>query len=480
MSRQIPAVRSSARQQGVSPLKATPSHTVASLRKLLPSQNDWKFKGSSCKKVEVEGITFPGPSPAVLSDNCLVTPNVKVANREATECTEEYHHFVGETGALRKLFLESSVCRHCRKGNLDVTFDTVGIGTVVQTKCDFPDCGSRCRSSIEGTSLEKGKHRRTSDWAINIQCVLAMMLSGDGGAEAGRMLGMMDLPHNSSMEKDTFPKIESELSKHIQQYTKELLENKILEEVALTYKNNQDFDYDSWENAWRNKLECPIDKMPKIKCSYDMGWTKRSSGKRYDSHSGHAATVGVCTRKALSLAVLSKFCSICSKNGENADEHECTKNFTGSSGSMEPAALVQMAHELYLKYYVILGVIVADDDSSIRAQMKWSNAHWSVHHGKKAKRPDRGKLMCPHPEPKFLADPAHRKKTLGKELCGLAGSKKSVSKGVNKLDALKLTKNYAYMIRQLPHLSKELWLLAAKAVLDHHFEIHSGCGDWCQ
>ena len=79
-------------------------------------------------------------------------------------------------------------------------------------------------------------------------------------------------------------------------------------------------------------------------------------------------------------------------------------NFKGSSGSMEPTALVKMTHELFDSYMVRLGTLVADDDSSIRAQMKWSNADWMVHNktnepprvtsktGRVTIRPDNGKL----------------------------------------------------------------------------------------
>ena len=190
-----------------------------------------------------------------------------------------------------------------------------------------------------------------------------------------------------------------------------------------------------------------------------MGWQKRSSGKRYDSHSGHASPIGVHTRKPIWLEVLSTFCRICVSDPCNDIGHDCAKNFTGSSGSMEPSALLLMTHELLDKCCCPFGCIVADDDSSIRAQMKRKNKHWMIENNaaeppkvwsniskKMVPRPDHGQLHCPHPEPIFLGDPAHRKKTCGKELWALACANQDVSKGVSKLDALKLTKNCGHMI----------------------------------
>ena len=61
--------------------------------------------------------------------------------------------------------------------------------------------------------------------------------------------------------------------------------------------------------------------------------------------------------------------------------------------------------------------------------MKWTNESWMIANktnkpprtkpnkkGKTEVRPNHGKLHYPYPEPSFLADPAHRKKTLKKYL----------------------------------------------------------------
>jgi hypothetical protein len=89
--------------------------------------------------------------------------------------------------------------------------------------------------------------------------------------------------------------------------------------------------------------------------------------------------IGVLTNLPIGIAVLNKYCSICSRT-EEPGEHNCMTNFVGSSGAMEPAGLVQLAHSLLDEEQILFGTIVADDDSSIRAQMKWSNADWMINH----------------------------------------------------------------------------------------------------
>ena len=44
----------------------------------------------------------------------------------------------------------------------------------------------------------------------------------------------------------------------------------------------------------------------KLTVSYDMGWSKRSTGKVYDSLSGHGYLVGARTGKVVSMCVLNK------------------------------------------------------------------------------------------------------------------------------------------------------------------------------
>ena len=436
---------------------SSPSKLPPAVRKLV-SENGWTHKASATKKQVIQSEAIVINEPVI--DNELTSSSSSEDEEEEEEEDERYFRFLGETEALQELFRESAVCRHCKKGQLQVTFDTVCMATKVQTRCS--NCSTQSSTDVQRTTLPSTNWERTSDYAANCLFVLSMMLSGDGGTEATKIMGLLDLPRAQSMAKSNYQTLEDDVSTKIIAYTKELLEKNLMKEVLLWAKDNPEFDSVKWEDAWRNNKPIPFDDMPAITSSYDMGWQKRSSGRRYDSHSGHAAIVGSKTRKPIAVSVLSKFCRVCSQqNSDGAEDeqepHDCLINFdqNSSSGSMEPQALVNLSHELLDNYYCLLNTIVADDDSSVRAQMKWSNADWMIENETNqppkifnettktySKRPDHGKLRYPYPEPAFLGDPSHRTKLVGKKCFELEAKRKEISKGLNKVDCLTIKKNF--------------------------------------
>ena len=134
-----------------------------------------------------------------------------------------------------------------------------------------------------------------------------------------------------------------------------------------------------------------------------MSWSKRNSGNRYDSISGHALMIGVLSDKILAAAVSSKMCTICSKAeniGEEPPDHICPKNYEGSPKAMEADAALHLYKLLYYNSdkQLTLEAIVADDDSTMRALLRW----FSIIN-------KRGRLPTEIPEPEWLADPSPNK-----------------------------------------------------------------------
>ena len=162
------------------------------------------------------------------------------------------------------------------------------------------------------TSIPYSEQVCNTNNSANVLFVLSNILSGNGGMEASRVIGMLDLP-NLSIAKSMFPKIESELSKYILPFTKELLQANLLREVAMYAAANPAFPYSDWKAQYKAKprvVDTSI--MPLITIGYDMAWQKRSSGHRYDSHSGHAVPFGVLSKLPLTAKILNKHCHICS------------------------------------------------------------------------------------------------------------------------------------------------------------------------
>ena len=63
-------------------------------------------------------------------------------------------------------------------------------------------------------------------------------------------------------------------------------------------------------------------------------------------------------------------CDVAEKIGEEPEEHECPKNFEGSSKSMEASAILNMVEDEFYNCFLTIGVIVSNDDSTIQDVFK--------------------------------------------------------------------------------------------------------------
>jgi hypothetical protein len=121
-----------------------------------------------------------------------------------------------------------------------------------------------------------------------------------------------------------------------------------------------------------------------LAASFDMAWQKRSSGNAYDSTSGHAFMVGALNKKIIGMNVMAKACAfrvawdkkhVNCENCEtphNTPNHNCSRNHTGSSKSMELKAGVILLEEIYKRGKVPIYTLIGDDDSTLTANMKHS------------------------------------------------------------------------------------------------------------
>jgi len=104
---------------------------------------------------------------------------------------------------------------------------------------------------------------------------------------------------------------------------------------------------------------------------------------------------------------------------------------------------------LFRRFSVITEHIITDDDSSIKAKMKWNNADTMINNnldeppfvynekGDKVVRPDKGELPGDMPQPTFLVDPNHRKKSLANVLYSLEGRNVTNKHTRTKMDVLR-------------------------------------------
>ena len=311
---------------------------------------------------------------------------------------------------------------------------------------------------------------------------------------------MLGLPNSTTFGKRSFTNIERFVGPELQQLADEIVYGRnLVEEVKQVLGDRKDDNGTLLFELWKQKT-LPVESWPRLIASGDMGWQGKGSGNSYNSLSGDAIFVGSKTRKPISWHVMGKGCSQCNgwnrsakgKLGEPCPEHACRKTWNGSSGAMEPVALLNMFIELYNNHQVILQCIVTDDDSSIKSKLKWSNKDWMTNNNsadppyvyaknteKRSVRPDYGRLPRNMPEPTFLADPNHRKKAWSNSLYSLEKKNKEGAMTITKMDVVRLGRNMAYMFGSLVGKTDDEMIESSKAVIEHHFDNHEHCGAWC-
>jgi len=116
--------------------------------------------------------------------------------------------------------------------------------------------------------------------------------------------------------------------------------------------------------------------LPRVEALFDMGWQVRSSLGKYGSSTGHALLIGARLKLVLDSAVFNKKCGLCTKYEKriaslhNVPEHDCVKNYEGSSKAMEAAALVKMISRAPDEKGISICTVISDDDSNARSKAK--------------------------------------------------------------------------------------------------------------
>jgi len=209
-----------------------------------------------------------------------------------------------ELQQLKTSLEKHSCCPRCGSG-LVATFPTCCIATSVRLECCDKSCGfidTNGPSALADVPLAGGAGspliERSTDYAVNMLHVIGFLASGDGGAEAGRLLGMLGLPNSTTMEKRSFAMIEKRIGPTLQRICDEMLRENLEDEVAV-YCGDEENDqgvllFDLWKQG-----NLPTHLWPRLWVSADVGWQKRSSGRSYNSLSGHALFVATLTRKPI-------------------------------------------------------------------------------------------------------------------------------------------------------------------------------------
>ncbi len=138
-------------------------------------------------------------------------------------------------------------------------------------------------------------------------------MMGDGATEASKLLGLLGLPRDTSMESGTFKNMEERLAPFIEQLKDSIILENIIQEVKLTGQLSED-DFNWWVRSIQPGYEgmaFPPALYPKIKAGFDAAWQQAGSQHTCDSPSGHGTLFGAGTGKCLGIGIKSKLCNWC-------------------------------------------------------------------------------------------------------------------------------------------------------------------------
>ena len=326
------------------------------------------------------------------------------------------------------------------------------------------------------------RRRKLISYDVNILMALVTYFNGAGFYEIARLAGFMGLPNSTSIEWAIHKVSKAYLHGHIMRVTKKVVLNSLVEEAkeAATLQFCEDEFSTLWpafekvirgEDICADTLEILRKDPIKMSAGLDMGWQKRSSGRKYDSPSGHMFMIGTHTNKVIDYMVMSINCAICKLNekrvlkGEPAKEHTCFKNFDLHSKAMEACAARLLVINMFTDHKGVLYYedLCADDDSSMKS--------YCSHNG------DKASLPLDIPQPLFYADPSHRIKLVGKAFYELAYATKGKSL-VTISDATRLKINFAYLVtiaRETDGMTVEMLSDICMCVIDHVFDCHWLC-----
>ena len=292
----------------------------------------------------------------------------------------------------------------------------------------------------------RGNQSYTLEYELNIRAMMSAFYIGTGGFDIGELVGMFGIPGGAGWERQ-HSRHTPFLNQIIIDLAEKMMKESLHREIDATIRDklgNLGYTEEAVTraiNAWHEKRleDIPTEILVLgITISFDMGWQKRSTGKVFDSLSGHAYKIGCHTNEIIGLAVKCKKYTKCRKAnrlGTVAADHICTINWVGASGAMEAGVALEMVTAFTNESggRLFIECLVSDDDSSLRKHLRHTE--------------NGGKLAAHVRELSFLADPSHRIKTMCSPIYKMITDTKDPSK-CKKIDFLRVKKYTSCYIYQ--------------------------------
>ena len=217
--------------------------------------------------------------------------------------------------------------------------------------CKFKGCGHEL---IFNTSTKTKGLTGKMFWTNNLAAVWGQMTTGGGFNTLEESLSVLNV---LVMTKQSFMHTEQIIGKWWWS---------VLEE--------------SMKAAGRQERQIAINKqqhhhsVPAITVIVDAGWSKRTHKHSYNALSCVGVIFGKETKKLLFIGVRNKYCAVCAK--DTTKEHECFKNWTGSSSSMESDIILEGFSKAEEQHGLRYTSFIGDGDSSVHSTLRENIKVW--------------------------------------------------------------------------------------------------------
>jgi len=178
-------------------------------RKLSNEESDWNLPGSALRSTRTRHGGHGRPNlnrRTSLSDSSMDGDDDDDDGEFEPEPESS-----DEDDSLTKMIYELSKCPECNDP-IDIEIKTTCIVSHVKAACLNVDCGYILHSDPPApTTIDEksnDNYNRNTDYAVNVLYVLRMMCNGGGCSEATKILGLLGLPNDTTIEGRSFHIIE--------------------------------------------------------------------------------------------------------------------------------------------------------------------------------------------------------------------------------------------------------------------------------
>ena len=220
--------------------------------------------------------------------------------------------------------------------------DRKGLASIMG--CRFKGCGQELtfNTSTKTTGLTGNVF-----WTNNLAAVWGQMTVGGGFNSLEESLSVLNIP---VMTKRSFIHAEQVIGKWWWTALEESMKSAGKEEKSIAIKKGN-YHQD----------------VPAITVIVDAGWSKRTHKHSYNALSCVGVIFGKETQKLLYIGVRNKFCAVCEQGASK--KHECFRNWTGSSSSMESDIILEGFSKAEQQHGVRYINFIGDGDSSVHTTL---------------------------------------------------------------------------------------------------------------